>query len=192
MDVGPRATRPVERRTAARPEQARRPLEEKEEPKPPHRTAAPRYTPKEEKSSKRFLWPIVIAVIVIILAVGGWLAWSKMSAGAPAIDSGKYQAVFFTNGQVYFGKLQPASGGYMKLTEVYYLQSQQSSGGSDTSKNPQATSSDQNNVQLIKLGDEIHGPEDEMIISKDQMLFYENLKDDGKVAQSIKQYKESH
>lgn len=44
-------------------------------------------------------------------------------------------------------------------------------------------------MQLIKLGDEIHGPEDEMILSKDQVLFYENLKTDGKVAQSIEKYK---
>jgi len=114
-----------------------------------------------------------------------------MSAGTTGIDGGKYQAVFFANGQVYFGKLQVFNGGYLKLTDIYYLQSQ----SSGDSSNPQATSKDQaagSNVQLIKLGDEIHGPEDEMIISKDQVLFYENLKADGKVAQSIKKFKDSH
>jgi hypothetical protein len=97
--------------------------------------------------------------------------------------------VFFTNGQVYFGKLQSFNSGYLKLTNIFYLQSQSSS---DTSSNPQATAKDQSgNVQLIKLGDEIHGPEDEMIISKDQVLFYENLKAGGKVAQSIKKFTDS-
>ena len=43
-----------------------------------------------------------------------------------------------------------------------------------------------------KLGQEIHGPEDEMIISKDHVLFYENLKSDGKVSQSIEQYKKAN
>jgi ABC-type Zn uptake system ZnuABC Zn-binding protein ZnuA len=43
-------------------------------------------------------------------------------------------------------------------------------------------------VQLIKLGSEVHGPEDAMMIAKAQVLFYENLKPDGKVAQSISKY----
>lgn len=198
MDGGPyRSQRPVERRAASRPEPAYRP----EEPQPPapvasepprpsaHRAAAPRSAAKEEKPFwKRFLWPVII---VIVLGVAGWFAWSSMSSGATAIDSSKYQAVFFTNGQVYFGKLQSFNSGYLKLTDIYYLQSQQSSGDNKNSANPQSTSTDQNNVQLIKLGDEIHGPEDQMIISKDQVLFYENLKTDGKVTQSIKKFKDN-
>jgi len=126
----------------------------------------------------------------VLGAVTGWFVWSNMTSGGPGIDSSKYQAVFFTNGQVYFGKLQASGGDYIKLTDIYYLQSQQA-GGNEESGNPQETATDQSNVQLIKLGDEIHGPEDEMIISKSQVLFYENLKPDGKVAQSIKKFKES-
>lgn len=55
-------------------------------------------------------------------------------------------------------------------------------------KNPQKTTTDQRNVQLIKLGQEVHGPEDEMILSKDQVLFIENLKPDGKVAKTIAEH----
>lgn len=155
-----------------------------------HRAATPRHAVKEEKSWKRFLLPAI--AIIVTIGIAGWFAWSSMQNSGTAIDGSKYQAVFFTNGQVYFGKLHAFSNGHMKLTDVYYLQSQQSGDGSN-SKNPQATSADQNqnNVQLIKLGDEIHGPEDEMIISEDQMLFYENLKPDGKVAQSIEKFKGS-
>ncbi len=43
--------------------------------------------------------------------------------------------------------------------------------------------------QLIKLGEEVHGPEDAMIINRDQVLFYENLKPGGKVSQLIQNYK---
>lgn len=133
----------------------------------------------------------MVVLIVVAVGVAGWFAWSNVGGGRPAIDSSRYQAVFFSNGQVYFGKLQHAADGYMKLTDIFYLQSKQST-SSDESGNPQETSTDQNNVQLIKLGDEIHGPEDEMIISKDQILFYENLKPDGKVAQSIQKFKDSN
>jgi len=41
---------------------------------------------------------------------------------------------------------------------------------------------------LIKLGSEIHGPDDEMIVSKDQILFFENLKKDSQVSASIDKY----
>ena len=104
-----------------------------------------------------------------------------------AIDASKYQAVFFTNGQVYFGKLHAFNSDYMKLTDVFYLQTKEAASGSE---NPQQTAKNSSNdVQLVKLGNEIHGPADEMIISKDQMLFFENLKSDGKVTNSIGQYK---
>jgi hypothetical protein len=197
MDGGPfRSQRPAERRVASRPEPAYRQPDEpqpvSEAPKPVHRAPAPRHAEREEKKLlKRLLWPIIIVVIVLLGAVG-WFAWSNMGSTATGIESSKYQAVFFANGQIYFGKLQAFNGGYMKLTDIFYLQSQQSADSKDAA-NPQATSSDQsgNNLQLIKLGDEIHGPEDEMIISKDQVLYYENLKTDGKVAQSIKKFKDS-
>lgn len=191
MDGGFRAPRPVERRAAARP--AHRQAEESQpiggEPKPAHRAAMPHHATQEEKPKKRFLWPIIAAVVVILGAVG-WFAWSNIQGGA-AIDGSKYQAVFFTNGQVYFGKLHAFNGEYMKLTDVFYLQNSQQSQDAADSKNPQATSTDQNQ-QLIKLGREVHGPEDEMIISKDQVLFYENLKPDGTVTESINKYKKSN
>lgn len=192
MDGGPFSVqRPTDRSATNRPEPTHRQPEElqsvSDEPKPVHRAAPSRHTSKEEKSSKRFLKPLIIVIIVLVIAAVGWFAWSKTQNVATAIDASKYQAVFFTNGQVYFGKLQPFNEGNMKLTDIYYLQS--SAAETKDSKNPQETSTDQSNVQLIKLGDEIHGPEDMMIISKDQVLFYENLKTDGKVAQSIQKYK---
>jgi hypothetical protein len=41
-------------------------------------------------------------------------------------------------------------------------------------------------VSLAKLGSELHAPEDEMRINRDQILFWENLQDSGKVVQAIK------
>lgn len=123
--------------------------------------------------------------LLLVLVLAGWLVYR--SSMASIIDGGRYQAVFFTNGQVYFGKLQNLNGSYFKLTDIFYLQTP----SNDNSKNPQATSSQQSSdVQLVKLGSEIHGPEDEMIISKDQVLFFENLKKDGKVSDSIVKYKD--
>jgi hypothetical protein len=140
-----------------------------------------------KKNRSKLITKIVGAAILFLIAViGGWFIY-RTTVGLP-IDTSKYQAVFFTNGQVYFGKLQSLNNGYFKMDDIFYLQSQTSTTTTD-SKNPQQTSSQQTpDVQLIKLGSEIHGPDDEMIVSKDQVLFFENLKKDGKVAASIAKY----
>lgn len=188
-----RSSRP-ERGAASRPEPIGTRLPEEPQPKKEGPVAVQRigsthHIAKEDKPKKRFIIPVAIAAAVIILIIGGLLVWSKSKGEASGIDSSKYQAVFFTNGQVYFGKLTSLNDNYMKMTDIFYLQTQ-GQAESDDKKNPQDIAADQSNVQLIKLGNEVHGPEDEMIISRDQVLFYENLKADGKVATTIKQYKE--
>jgi hypothetical protein len=79
-----------------------------------------------------------------------------------------------TNGQVYFGKLTAPGGDFYDLRKVYYLAAQASPQGGRAA--PQ---------RLIKLGNEIHGPEDLMVINRSQILFVENLKPSGKVSQAI-------
>jgi len=66
------------------------------------------------------------------------------------------------------------------LQDIYYIQSNQQnpqSGGNQTQPPPQ--------LSLVKLGNELHGPEDTMALKSNQILFWENLKDDGKVVQAI-------
>lgn len=201
MDQGPfRMQRPTGG-AADKPEQTRRHSEEpeqpREEPKPVHHRPAsvppkPHRIPEDKDSwIKRFKTPLLIVATVVVLVIITIAVWPKSQSegsGVTGIASDKYQAVFFTNGQVYFGKLTGMNSDYMKLTDIFYLQTQADDSQVDP-ENPQQTTTNQDNVQLIKLGSEIHGPEDEMIISKEQVLFYENLKTDGKVAQSIEKYK---
>lgn len=167
-------------------------LDEPEEPRRTERREPAHHEPKKGKPamSKKQILGIGAAVVVVLLIlafIGNWLM--SRSNTETAIDGNKYQAVFFTNGQVYFGKLKPFNNGYMKLSDVYYLQAKTTGDKDADSENPQTTTTGSNDVQLIKLGNEVHGPDDEMIISKDQMLFFENLKKDGKVADSISKYK---
>lgn len=192
MDGGSRIPQSGDRRVVNRAEPARQseePRTVKEEPKATYRTDAPSGRDKKDTPprSRRVAFRVIGVILILAVLALGWVAFSRSQNTGLAIDTSKYQAVFFTNGQVYFGKLSSSGSNYLKLTDIYYLQTQ-STDATDSSS-LQKTSSDQNNVQLIKLGDEIHGPEDEMIISKDQVLFYENLKTDGKVAKSIANYK---
>ena len=113
---------------------------------------------------------------------------SQASGSNKAINTGEYQAVFLTNGQVYFGKVTNVDSSYVKLTDIYYLQVQQTVQPKDSSA---AASAANQQVSLAKLGGELHGPEDVMYVSRQQVLFWENLKTDGKVAKAISDYKAS-
>ncbi len=138
---------------------------------------------KSKKNKFKLATYIAGAIIALVIIALAFLFFNQSNTGA-TIEGDKYQAVFFTNGQVYFGKLHPLNNDYMKLTNIFYLQAK-----ATDSSNPQATStSSSSDVQLIKLGNEIHGPEDAMIVSKAQVLFFENIKNDSKVTTSIVKY----
>lgn len=146
-----------------------------------------------ENGRKRMWITIAILVVVAIIVAAVIVMWfSRPAGGDSAIQRDKYQAVFLTNGQVYFGKLTGASGESMQLTDVYYLQVQQDMQGESSAEQPQAqtgtdASKDESQVSLAKLGNELHGPEDAMQINRDQVLFWENLTDNSKVVSAIKQ-----
>ncbi|OYW85320.1 hypothetical protein B7Z17_02520 [Candidatus Saccharibacteria bacterium 32-49-10] len=132
-------------------------------------------------------WPLWMVIVILAVALAGVLAWTfigKSGAGATGIDMGRYQAVFLINGQIYFGKMSNFSDTSYKLTNIYYPQAE------TTTDEEGATATDTSGgIQLIKLGEEVHGPEDTMFISKDQILYYENLREDSRVSQLIEQNK---
>jgi hypothetical protein len=108
------------------------------------------------------------------------------------IDQGKYQAVFLSNGQVYFGKIANHEGNYVELDDIYYLQvkpvlQQGDNSNSNDNKNPQEQKTE---ISLVKLGNELHGPLDRMMINRDQVVFIEDLKDDSKVTDAIHRYQQ--
>jgi hypothetical protein len=128
---------------------------------------------------------IMSAIAVLLLGIGGWGAYTYLkNINSQGVDKNGYQAVFLTNGQVYFGKLQSTKGDYLTLTNIYYLQVQQTVQPADAN-----AAVNQGETQLVKLGNELHGPQDSMRISDKQVLFWENLKADSKVSQAISNYK---
>ena len=136
---------------------------------------------------------IMVVIIIIIVAVAGYFVFKKIKPSSIAsdssvvIDSSKYQAVFLSNGQTYFGKVSDPNAKYVSLSEVYYLvQSQPLQ--SQNSANQQNQDQVKPEYSLIKLGKELHGPIS-MSINKDQILFIENLADDSKVVTAIKNKK---
>lgn len=143
---------------------------------------------KSPKSPKKVLGALIVVVLVALLI--GAVCWKGM-AHKPVdenknINTSEYQAVFLTNGQVYFGHLNDLNNKYVSMKDIYYLQVQQSQNlqqGTGTDASSQ--------VSLAKLGSELHGPEDQMHIASDQVLFWENLKNDSKVTQAITKYQQT-
>lgn len=130
---------------------------------------------------------LVIVLVVAALIIAGSLALQALSGGGVKVKGDQYQAVFLTNGQVYFGKISGIKNEYVKLNDIYYLQvtQQQNEEGIQPAEDQQTPQ-----ISLQKLGNELHGPESEMFISKDHILFWENLKDEGDVVTAIKQFNE--
>jgi hypothetical protein len=121
---------------------------------------------------------ILIALILVVLVVRTQLFRAGIStlfapSAAEVIDRGAYQAVFLTNGSTYFGKLAPQGDEWFVLSDVFYL----------------SVGSDQSAPQLIKRGSEAQGPKEPMIIPSGQILFIENLRDDGDIVTLIKKFK---
>lgn len=171
-----------------RAEEQPQPVSEEQPRAVPRSSASHRATKSEKPSSKKGLWWTLAVLFVVILAVTGWFIWSSNKSADTGIDSSKYQAVFLTNGQIYFGDLHAYNDEYLRLTTGYYPQAKASD--TDDSANAKSTAN-ASGIQLIRLGDEVYGPENEIFISKKQILHYENLKSDSKVSQLIEQNEKS-
>jgi hypothetical protein len=100
------------------------------------------------------------------------------------VDKDRYQAVFLTGGQVYFGNITTITKDTIKLENIYYLKT----GTVDKSGNPTAGS----DASLVKLGNELHKPDDAMIIERKNVSFWENLKGDSEVSTAIDSYKKTN
>lgn len=137
---------------------------------------------------KVILWAVVIlvSVLLILMVFNGLFGNSGKNFGRLSdwADFSKYQAVFLSNGQVYFGKVTDANIQTLVLENIYYLRSAGDLQTSDNSTTTPAT----DNFSLIKLGNELHGPEDRMSINLSQVLFVEDLKADSKVVEAIRAY----
>lgn len=134
---------------------------------------------KSKNFSKVFVYVVLAAILV-----AGFLYFKDLGTFSFGGRSDSWSAVFLSNGQVYFGKIDSNSKNEMVLTQVYYLQADEG-----VLPSQQSDSLNQSRFKLVKLGQELHGPEDMLIINKTNVIFYEYLREDSKVVQSIREFK---
>lgn len=168
---------------------------------PDIKRTTPSFTPQAEPTPETFVTPpvkkkggwgtklLVIIIIIVVILVGLFLiskytSWNLLNVNKGVSSSG-WQAVFLSNGQVYFGKIADENSNTLVLKEIYYLQvTQQIQPAQEGQTQPQQ------NLSLVKLGNELHGPQDEMKINRDHVLFTEDLKTDSRVVEAIVRYLE--
>ena len=142
--------------------------------------------PAKKKKGGFFRWLTVLIIIVAIIFAGLWVVSKVTNWNILGIDkagaSGDWQAVFLSNGQVYFGQVSNEKTDIVVVKNIYYLQVTR------TLQPPEGDVQQQSELSLVKLGNELHGPEDEMRINRDHILFIEDLKPDGKVVRAIERY----
>lgn len=183
MDFANRGNRPN-----AQAQQQSAPINQQEQLKDPSTSSFKPSTPKKQsrldfgKISSLFM--LITVTLLAFVLVLGLIFFSNGSQESDAILTGKYQAVFLDSqdGQVYFGKMGVYNKDMYVLTDIYYVRV-------ENPIQPQGTEAQQPNISLAKLGSELHGPQDVMYISRDKVLYWENLKDDGQVVTAITKFK---
>lgn len=123
--------------------------------------------------------------LVVALLASLFLGGNRLTPERKFVNTDEYQAVFLNGGQVYFGKIGSLNSDYVRLADIYYLRVNQQ-------VQPGQENQAQNNVSLVKLGCELHGPQDVMVINREQVIFWENLKADGQVSKAVEEFKKQN
>lgn len=89
-------------------------------------------------------------------------------------DLSDYWAVTLDTDQVFYGKLKKGNP-YDELRDAFYYQ-------------PGIRSSAQGNIRIIKVGTELHGPQDRVFINKTHVVMAQQLTPESKIVQAIEQY----
>lgn len=134
----------------------------------------------EEKTWLTKMRGVLFGTVIIVLAVLFVLYLQRPSLVIR--DKNAYQAVFLDNGQVYFGKLRALNDEFASLTDIYYLRAGSAVQTAGQTGTPE--------IDLIKLGAELHGPKDEMIMAREHVIFYEELGEGGEVMKLIRAHKQ--
>ncbi len=162
------------------------------QPHPANKPAAPVSSATTKKAKKSWLSittvtvALIVCIAILILSIALYVGIAKPSASqGKYVDNSKMQAVFLNGGQVYFGKISTINASFMRMTDIYYLRVNQQ-------VQPDGSASSNQDISLVKLGCELHGPQDSMVINQQQVIFWENLKGDGQVAKAVADYKKQN
>lgn len=100
-------------------------------------------------------------------------------------DNSTYQAVTLTNGQTFIGVLKRYSMDAYVLQDVYYLQPSLSEELATEEAVDSLTADASDQLELVKLENDFHQPQNFMVINGDQLLYWQNLQADSEIVSGI-------
>lgn len=116
-------------------------------------------------------------VLAVAQAVQAWASLHREQARPAWSAAGTQVSVLLTNGQVYYGELVEQSSGYVRLTNVYYVQT------------VTAADTGQPSNQLVNRSKaDWHGPQ-WMSIPTERIVFIEGIGETSRLADLIAQEK---
>ena len=132
----------------------------------------------------------IVKKIVCVIAIVAALAWFDANFNVLASSQAnkqartQLQAVFLSNGQVYFGALSRHGIGYWRLDNARYVQVSKVP-STPSPEAPAGEAPQETRTTLMKLSDDMHRPHNTMLIPAANILFWQNLQNDSPVAQAI-------
>lgn len=148
---------------------------------------------------------ILYLCVVICLAaafVGAMSFWGTRNTMAAHFGSSKksWQAVYMTDGKVYYGHVGRLKEDFVELNDVYYIkvrttyQEQKKNSAPNEEKSKSEKDSELVPTVLRTLAKpsvELPGPEDRMIINRDHIFYWQTLRPDSQIVQTIERFKKT-
>jgi hypothetical protein len=121
----------------------------------------------------------ILLGVLIGAAVGGlvWLgilAFGGNGAFGGRVDPNRWQAVFLSNGEVYYGHLVEAGSDFYELRDAYFVV-----------EGPAVQKGSPPTQQVRPITQQFQNPEQSMLIAKQFVIKVENLSPDSQVVKAI-------
>lgn len=132
----------------------------------------------------------ILAIILAIsiaanLALAGVLILSRTTApkaAAETFNGNSWYGVFINNNEAFVGHITGADSQNITMKDIYYLTLEARDANGNTITNPTAA---QFKPFIKKLGQEVYGPKDVIQISRQNVRYYSELRDDSDVVKAI-------
>lgn len=129
---------------------------------------------------------IIASVVTALVVTGLFLGYlfAKKQVKLPAkfnqlikqnTSKERYFGVFLDNNQAYFGKISNKTSQYVKLRDVYYLRAPAST----------ETQNEGAKLDLVKRGQELHGPQGETLINREKIILIEEVGEKSQLMEAI-------
>lgn len=119
-------------------------------------------------------WLAAIAALVLVAFVL-WRLVSARSGGVERrIDTGGYQAISLTTGQLYFGRLRDTGGEFVEVRDAHYIREVEGAKEGDATRS-----------EVVPTSTQLHRPRSRLVLPRSQVVTIEDLADDSAAVKAI-------